>query len=81
MNWIRCNLLSRIEEHAALKKSEICKHLLQHFVYCVDFNTSAILGGENDTVKLLLLKLLFIQEQIPDLNNNSKSSTLAIFII
>ena len=45
----------------------------------MDFNTPTILGSENDTARLLILELLFIQEQTPDLNNDSQSSLLMIF--
>ena len=45
----------------------------------MDFNTPTILGSENDTAKLLILESLFIQEQTPNLNNDSQSSPLMIF--
>ena len=76
---IRRNLLSRIKEHTASEKSEVCKHLLQNPSHSVDFNTPTILGSENDTARLLILESLFIQEQTPDLNNDSQSSPLVIF--
>ena len=38
-----------------------------------------ILDSKNDTARLMILELLFIQEQTPDLNNNSKSSPVMIF--
>ena len=44
----------------------------------MDFNIPTILG-ENDTARLLILESLFIQEQTPDLNNDSQSSPLIIF--
>ena len=75
----RRNLLSRIKEHATSEKSEVCKHLLQNPSHRVDFNTPTILGSENDTARLLILESLFIQEQTPDLNNDSQSSPLMIF--
>ena len=76
----RRNLLSTIKEHANSEKSEICKHLLQNSSHRVDFNTPTILGSENDTARLLILESLFIQEQTPDLNNDSQSNLLMIFI-
>ena len=75
----RRNLLSRIKEHATSEKSEVCKHLLQNPSHRVDFNTPTILGSENYTVRLLILESLFIQEQTPNLNNDSQSSPLMIF--
>ena len=75
----RRNLLSRIKEHATIEKSEVCKHLLQNPSHRVDFNTPTIFGSENDTARLLILESLFIQEQTPDLNNDSQSSPLMIF--
>ena len=75
----RRNLLSRIKEHATSEKSEICKHLLRNPTHRVDFNTPKILGSKNDTARLLILESLFIQEQTPDLNNDSQSSPLMIF--
>ena len=45
----------------------------------VDFDTPTILGSENDTARPSILELLFIQEQTPDLNNDSQSSPLMIF--
>ena len=75
----RRNLLSRIKEHATSEKPEVFKHLLQNSSNCVDFDTPTILGSENDTARLLILKSLFIQEQTPDLNINSQSSPLMIF--
>ena len=60
------------------EKCEVCKHLLQHPTFPVDFNTLTIFGRENDSARLLILKSLFIQEQTPDLNNDSQSSTLMI---
>ena len=74
----RRNLISRIKEHATSEKSEVCKHLVQNPSHRVDFNTPTILGSENDTARLLILESLFIQEQTPDLNNDSQSSTLMI---
>ena len=65
------NLLSRIKEHATSEKSKVCKRLLQQPNHCIDFNTATILGSENDTARLLILKSLFTQEQTPDLNNDS----------
>ena len=38
-----------------------------------------ILGSENDTARIFILESLFIQEQTPDLNNDSQSSFLMIF--
>ena len=73
------NLLTRIKEYAASEKSEVCKHLLQNPTYRVGFNTCTILGCENDTARLLVLKSLFIQEQTPDFNNDTQSSLLIIF--
>ena len=75
----RRNLLSRIKEHATSEKSEVCKHLLQNPSHRVDFDTPTILGSENDTARFLILESLFIQEQTPDLNNDSQSSPLMIF--
>ena len=75
----RCNLLSTIKEHATSEKSEVCKHLLQNPSHLLDFNTPTILGSENDTARLLILESLFIQEQTPDLNNDSQSCPLMIF--
>ena len=75
----RRNLLSRIKEHATSEKSEVCKHLLQNPSHRVYFDTPTILGSENDTARLLILESLFMQEQTPDLNNNSQSSPLMIF--
>ena len=75
----RRNLLSRIKENATSEKSEVCKHLLQNPSHHVDFNTPMILGSENDTARLLILESLFIQEQTPDLNNDSQSIPLMIF--
>ena len=75
----RRNLLSRIKEHVTSEKSAVCKHLLQNFTRRVDFNTPTILGSENNTAGLLILESLYIQEQIPDLNNDSQSSPLIIF--
>ena len=75
----RRNLLSRIKKHATSEKSEVCKHLLQKPSHRMDFNTPTILGSENDTARLLILESLFIQEQTPDLNNDSQSSPLMIF--
>ena len=76
----RRNLLCRIKDHAASEKTEVCKHLLQNPSHRVDFNTPTILGSENDTARLLILESLFIQEQTPDLNNDSQSSSpLMIF--
>ena len=45
----------------------------------MNFNTPTILGSENDTPRLLILESLFIQEQTPDLNNDSPSGSLTIF--
>ena len=73
------NLLSRIKKHATSKKSEVCKHLFQNPTHRVDFNITTILGSENDTAGLLILESLFIQEQTPDLNNDSQSSPMMIF--
>ena len=64
------NLLSRIKKHATSEKSKVCKHLLQNPSHRVDFNTLTILDSEHDTARLLILELLFIQEQTPDLNND-----------
>ena len=75
----RRNLLNRIKEHATSEKSEVCKNLLQNPSHRVDFNTPAVLGSENDTARLLILESMFIQEQTPDLNNDSQPSTLMIF--
>ena len=75
----RRNLLSRIKEHATSEKYEVYKHLLQNSSHRVDFNAPTILGCENDTARLLILESLFIQEQTPDLNNDSQSSPLMIF--
>ena len=75
----RRNLFSRIKEHAASEKSEVRKHLLQNPSHRVDFNTRTNLGSENDTARLLILESSFIQEQTPDLNNDSQSSPLMIF--
>ena len=75
----RRNLLSGSKEHATSEKSEVCKHLLQNHTHHVDFNTPTTLGSENDTARLLILESLFIQEQTPDLNNDSQSSPLMIF--
>ena len=72
-------LLSRIKEHDTSENSEICEHLLQNPSHRVDFNIPTILGSENDTARLLILESLFIQEQTPDLNNDSQSSPLIIF--
>ena len=72
----RRNLLSRIKEHVTLEKSAVYKHLLQNSTQRVDFNTPTIFGSENDTARLLILESLFIQEQTPDLNNDTQSSTL-----
>ena len=58
----RRNLLSRIKEHATSEKSEVCKHLLQNPSHRVDFYIPTILGSENDTARLLILKSLFTQE-------------------
>ena len=74
----RRSLLSRIKEHATSEKSEVCKHLLQNPFHWVDFDTPTILGSENDTARLLILQSLLIQEQTPDLNNDSQSSPLMI---
>ena len=76
----RRNLFSRIKEHATSEKSEVCKHLLQNPTHRVNLNTPTILVSENDTARLLILESLFIQEQTPDLNNDSQSSHLMIFI-
>ena len=76
---IRRKLLTRIKVHTTSKKSDFCKPLLQNPTHCVNFNTPTILGSENDTTRLLSLKSLFIQEQTPDLNNDSQSSPLMIF--
>ena len=74
------NLLSRIKEHPISEKSEVCKHLLQNPAHRMDFNTSTILGSENDTARLLILESLFIQKQTPNLNNDFfQSSFLMIF--
>ena len=73
------NLLSRIKEHPISEKSEVCKHLLQNPAHHVDFNTSTILGSENDTARLLILESLFIQKQTLNLNNDFQSSFLMIF--
>ena len=75
----RHNLLSRIKEHATSEKSKVCKHLLQNPIHRVGYNTPTILDSENDTARLLILESLFIQEQTPDLNNDSQSSSLMIF--
>ena len=75
----RYNLLSRIEKHATSEKSEVCEHLLQNPTHRMDFNTSMTLSNANDTTRLLTLESLFIQEQTPDLNNDSQSSSLMIF--
>ena len=75
----RRNLLCRIKEHATTEKSEVCKHLLQNPSHRVGFDTPTILGSENDTARLLILESLFIQEQTPNLNNDSQSSPLMIF--
>ena len=78
----RRNLLSRIKEHATYctsEKSEVCKHLLQNPSHRVDFNTTTILGSENDTARLLNLESLFIQEQTPDFNKDSQFSPLMFF--
>ena len=75
----RRNLLSRIKENATSEKSEVCKHLLQNSSHRVDFNTPTILGSDNDTARLFILESWFIQEQTPDLNNDSQSSPLMIF--
>ena len=47
-------------------------YLLQHPTHRVHFNTSTILGSENNTARLLILKS-------SDLNNDFRSSTLIIF--
>ena len=75
----RRNLLSKIKEHATLQRSEVCKQLLQNPTHRVDFNTLTILSSENDTARLLTLESLFIQEQTPDLNDDSQSSPVMIF--
>ena len=76
----RRNLLSKIEEHATSEKSEVCKHLLQNPTHCVEFNTSMILGSENDTARLLILwSHCLSKEQTLDLNNDSQSCPLMIF--
>ena len=73
---IRRNLLNRIKDHATSEKSEVCKHLLQYPTHRIDFITPTILRSENDITRLLILESLFIQEQTPDLNNNSESRSL-----
>ena len=65
------NLLSIIKQHATSEKSEVCKR--------TDFNTSTILGGKNDSARLLIVQSLFIQELIPDLDKCSQCSSLMIF--
>ena len=75
----RCNLLSRIKEHATSEKFKVTKHLLQQPTHHVDFNAPMILISENDTAWLLVLESLFIQEPTPDFNNDSQSSPLMIF--
>ena len=75
----RRNLLSRIKEHATTEKSEVCKHRLQNLSHRVGFDTPTILISENNTARLLILESLFIQEQTPDLNNDSQFSPLMIF--
>ena len=67
-------LLGRIKEHVTSEKSEVCKHLLQNPTHRVDVNTPTILGREIDTARLLILESLLIQEQTPNLNNDSQSS-------
>ena len=62
-----------------LQKNLKSEDLLQHPTHRVDFNTPTILRSENDTAWLLILKSLFIQEQTPDLNNDSQSNPLMIF--
>ena len=73
--------LVELKSNSTSEKSEVCKHLLQNSTHRVDFNTSTILGRENDTARLLILILesLFIQEQTPDLYNDFQSSPLMIF--
>ena len=78
---IRRNLLSRIKEHTTSEKSDVCKHLLQHPTHRIDFDTPTILDNKNDIVRQLILESLFIQEQTPDLNNDSRSTSLMIFKI
>ena len=65
--------------HATSEKFEVCKHLLQHPTHRIDFNATTILGSESDTLRLLILESLFIQEQTSDLNNDSQSSPVIIF--
>ena len=77
----RRNLICRIKEHTNSKKSVVCKHLLQNATHCVDFNAATILVRENDAARLLILESLFIQEQTPDLNNDSQSRPLMILIL
>ena len=61
------------------KISSLYKHLLQNPTLRLDFNKPTILGSENDTATLSILESLFIQEQTPDLNNDSLSRSLMIF--
>ena len=58
------NLLSKMKEHATLEKSEVCKHQLQQPTYCICFNTSTILGSEDNNARLLILESLYIQEHL-----------------
>ena len=60
-------------------RHNLLKHLLQNPTHHMEFNAPTILGSENDTARQLILESLFIQEQTPDLNNDSQSSPQMIF--
>ena len=75
----RRNLETRLREHSTSEASEVCRHLLENPGHRIDFARPEILGNANDTARLLILESLFIQEQIPDLNIDSKSAPLYLF--
>jgi len=75
------NLKIRLREHATSDKSDMCEHSTGNPQHWIDFEYPKILGTANDTTRLRISESLFIQEQSPELNNDSQSVPLKLFNI
>ena len=75
----RRNLITRLKEHRTSMDSEVCKHLQAFPDHEVDFSAPEVLGGDQNTRRLLLLESLFIQELKPELNVDGTSTPLYLF--
>jgi len=59
----------------------VCKYLTEKPQHRIDFEHPKILGSANDTARFRILESLYIQEQSPELNNDSQSVPLKLFTI